>query len=187
MKKVTIQGSIQAETGNDEESIFDKNMDDNTEGNGSKDYANDKKNISDIGTGYGKNQGDNAGTNGEGKEKKIKKERKTPEIIRKKINTSKTAIRIMNLDKRKNLYRLIFTPVNTIERAQLQFKLSGEQSNVDVNILSAKNINTGRGLKFEKNAINIYKVEGKKKLIVDFTIDYAENSSMEVMLYGHKG
>ena len=93
----------------------------------------------------------------------------------------------MNLDKRKNLYRLIFTPVNTIERAQLQFKLSGEQSNVDVNILSAKNINTGRGLKFEKNAINIYKVEGKKKLIVDFTIDYAENSSMEVMLYGHKG
>ena len=172
---------------NDKKSEDDKNMDDNTEGNGSKDYANDKKNISDIGTGYGKNQGDNAGTNGEGEEKKIKKERKTPEIIRKKINTSKTAIRIMNLDKRKNLYRLIFTPVNTIERAQLQFKLSGEQSNVDVNILSAKNINTGRGLKFEKNAINIYKVEGKKKLIVDFTIDYAENSSMEVMLYGHKG
>lgn len=27
LKKVTIQGSIQAETGNDEESIFDKNMD----------------------------------------------------------------------------------------------------------------------------------------------------------------
>lgn len=154
---------------------------------GSKDFGDEGHNESKDGTGYGANPGDNPGTNGNGTNQyEIGSNGEPPRPLKKKFEINTMAVRLILLDASKNRYRLIFTPDKTAGDGYLQFKLSGEQSNIDVNVTEAINYNTGETLQTSKNIIYINNINAKIKMIVEFNVDYGERSSMEVSLYGYK-
>ena len=77
-------------------------------------------------------------------------------------------------------------PQNTCGEGYLQFKLSGEQSDIKVNVSNAIKYSTSENLKTSNNVIYLNDIVEKKKMAVEFNVDYGERSSMEVSLYGYK-
>lgn len=155
--------------------------------NGSKDLGDDGHNISEDGTGYGSNPGDNPGTNGTGTNLfQIGADGEPSGPVKKKFEIYTMAVRLILLDTNQNRYRLIFTPEKAAGEGYLQFKLSGEQSNLDVNVSNAVNCVSGNALRTAKNIIYLNNITVKSKMSVEFDVDYGERSSMEVSLYGYK-
>ena len=68
----------------------------------------------------------------------------------------------------------------------MQLKLSGEQSDIAVNIHLANNRDTGENLRTCQNIIFLHDIQAKHKMIVEFNVQFFECSSMEVSLYGYK-
>lgn len=77
-------------------------------------------------------------------------------------------------------------PEKTSGKGYLQLKLSGEQSDIAVNILLANDRNTGENLKTSQNIIFLRDIQAKRKMTVEFNVAFSECSSMEVSLYGYK-
>ena len=96
------------------------------------------------------------------------------------------SVRLMLIDSEKKRYRLIFTPERTCGDGFLQLKLSGEQSDIAVNILLANDRDTGEKLKTNQNSIFLHNIQAKQKMTVEFNVAFSECSSMEVSLYGYK-
>ena len=86
----------------------------------------------------------------------------------------------------KNRYRLIFTPEKTSGEGYLQFKLSGEQSDMDVNVSNAVDGSTWADLRSSGNRIYLNHIVAKARMSVEFDVGYSEQSSMEVSLYGYQ-
>ena len=95
-------------------------------------------------------------------------------------------IRLFLQDKDSNKYKLIILPEKSAVNGFIKISLSGEQSNVEANILSAYNENNSSVLKCHKGKIFIDKIEENSKLNLSFVLDYTDNCSMEVGLYGHQ-
>ena len=94
--------------------------------------------------------------------------------------------RLFLIDKDANKYKLIILPGKSAVDGFVEISLSGEQSNVEANILSAYNDNNSSTLKCSKGKIFIDKIVEKSKLNLSFVLDYTDNCSMEVGLYGYQ-
>lgn len=154
---------------------------------GSKDNSDEGENQSHDGTGFGSNPGDNPGTNGAGDNTfQTGNDGEPPAPVKKKYEIHAMALRLILVDDKRNRYRLVFTPEKTSGEGFLQFKLSGEQSNIAVNVSNAINRADNAALKVSKNMIYLQSITANQKMAVEFNVDFAERSSMEVSLYGYK-
>lgn len=106
--------------------------------------------------------------------------------IKKFIEVGIAQTRLFLIDKDANKYKLIILPEKSAVDGFIKISLSGEQSNVEANILSAYNDNNSSTLKCSKGKIFIDKIVEKSKLNLSFVLDYTDNCSMEVGLYGHQ-
>lgn len=102
------------------------------------------------------------------------------------INIGTRSVRLFISDRAKGEYTLIFEPRKTTGRGYLQISLSGEQKNVKVAIISAMDIFDHKTLLCRENKIFIENIDKNKKNKVLFRIEYAEECSLEVNLYGYK-
>jgi len=82
-------------------------------------------------------------------------------------------------------YRLVFIPSCKADKGVLQLQLSGEQNSVDVNVNYANLVSNGKKLICNTNKIALESFDAKDKISIDFIVDYTEQSSMEVKLYGY--
>lgn len=95
------------------------------------------------------------------------------------------SVRMILIDARQKKYRLIFRPQKSARSAYLQLQLSGEQKNVDVNVLSAIRLENQANLKCAYNKIYMDDIVEARDLSVEFCIAFSETSSMEVSLSGY--
>lgn len=152
---------------------------------GSKDDHDDEKNISHTGTGFGKGDGDFSGTNGVGTNAfsanygDFSNENRV-------INIGTMSVRLFISAPIKNEYTLIFEPQKTVGNGYLQINLSGEQKNVKVSISNAIDILNNKILLCRENKIFIEDIERNKKNKIMFQIEYTEECSLEVNLYGYQ-
>lgn len=154
---------------------------------GSKDFGDDKSNETSDGNSFGNNLGNGAGSESEGDESfPVGSDGEPAVAIKKKFEIHTMAVRLMLLDAKKKRYRLIFVPEKTSGEGYLQLKLSGEQSDIAVNIHLANNRDTGENLRTCQNIIFLHDIQAKHKMIVEFNVQFFECSSMEVSLYGYK-
>lgn len=152
---------------------------------GSKDDHDDGKNQSHTGTGFGKGEGDNPGTNGYGTNAFSVNYGDFSDEAR-VINIGTMSVRLFISDRAKSEYTLIFEPRKTAGKGYLQINLSGEQKNVKVSISSAMDILNHKALQCRGNRIFIENIERNKKNKVLFQIEYTEECSLEVNLYGYQ-
>lgn len=138
--------------------------------------------------GGGFDGGDGAGTNGEGANiyQVGVEDMFSDSVVRKKIEMRIMRVRLFMTDPKQHRYRLIFTPSKSAQWGYLQFQLSGEQSAVDVRVRDSFLASSGKKLSCQDNEIILGSFSAGQRLSVDFTIDYAEQSSMEVKLYGYQ-
>ena len=154
---------------------------------GNKDYGTNGGGHMAGGLGFGSNEGNHPGTNGAGGNPySIGMEGETLSKLKKKFEIHAIAVRLILVDAKNNRYCLFFIPEETSGNGYLQFKLSGEQSNMSVNVSNASNLVTGAVLKTSKNTIYLEHIVAKEKMSVEFNVDYGESSSMEVSLYGYQ-
>ena len=67
----------------------------------------------------------------------------------------------------------------------MQINLSGEQSNIKTNIIEAKDLNGNTSLCCKGNKIYLNNIIKGVKNKVSFKIDYIDECSLEVKLYGY--
>lgn len=106
--------------------------------------------------------------------------------VKKYIKVGVAQTRLILIDNIVNKYKLIITPQKNISKGFIKISLSGEQSNVEANVVEAYNDENKSQLKCSQGKIFIEEVNAFKRLRVDFILDYLDNCSMEVELYGHK-
>lgn len=148
----------------------------------------DDENSSGSGGGFGGGDGDSEGTDGEGTDifQVGVEDPFSDSAVKKKIEMRIMRVRLFMTDPRQHRYRLIFTPSKSAQWGYLQFQLSGEQSAVDVKVRDSFLASSGKKLSCQDNEIILGSFSAGQRLSVDFTIDYAEQSSMEVKLYGYQ-
>lgn len=152
---------------------------------GAKDSHDNENNLSDTGTGFGKGEGENPGVNGIG-ENKFSVDYGDFSDDAKVIKIGTMSVRLFLSDKTKSEYTLIFEPRKSAGRGYLQINLSGEQKNIKALIKSAIDIDKHKILKCNENRIFIDEIERNKKNKVSFQIEYTEECSLEVNLYGYQ-
>ena len=152
---------------------------------GSKDDHDDGKNSSHIGTGFGKGEGDAPGTNGIGISAFSANYGDFSDEAR-VINIGTMSVRLFISDPVRNKYTLIFEPRKTAGKGYLQINLSGEQKNVKVSISNAIDVLNNKILQCRENKIFIENIERNKKNKIMFQIEYTEECSLEVNLYGYQ-
>lgn len=154
---------------------------------GNKDFADEEPNQTSGGNQFGSNPGNGAGAAGAGDERyPVGSDGEPATAVKKKFEIRTMSVRLMLIDSEKKRYRLIFTPERTCGDGFLQLKLSGEQSDIAVNILLANDRDTGEKLKTNQNSIFLHNIQAKQKMTVEFNVAFSECSSMEVSLYGYK-
>lgn len=154
---------------------------------GNKDFADDESNQTTGGNIFGSNPGGGVGADSAGDESyTVGTESVSETAVKKKYEIRTMAVRLMLVDAQKKRYRLMFVPEKTSGEGYLQLKLSGEQSDIAVNILLANDRNTGENLKTSQNIIFLRDIQAKRKMTVEFNVAFSECSSMEVSLYGYK-
>lgn len=99
------------------------------------------------------------------------------------VEVGTTQTRLIRIDKKTNKYRLIISPEKSAKDGFVKIRLSGEQSNIDANILVAY---TEKGtLECRKGKILVGEINANVKISITFILDFIDNCSMEVGLYGH--
>lgn len=154
---------------------------------GSKDHGSDKPTNPNSNGGFGSGDGDGRGTNGDGDNLySIGNQNDNVEtVIKHKYEVDLMNIRLFVIDKSTNTYRLLFIPKKSVGKGYLSLKLSGEQNNIEVDVINAKISNNSKNLICSKNNIYIDNIELNKKNSIDFQIAYNEDCSLEVNLYGY--
>ena len=94
-------------------------------------------------------------------------------------------VRLFVTDMSLHKYRLVFSPSKSADTGFIQLQLSGEQNSVDVTVSHASFVSSGKKLVCKGNKIEIGSFSAKRRISIDFIVDYAEQSSMEVKLYGY--
>lgn len=151
---------------------------------GSKDQHDDGHNRTHDGTGFGGGEGDNPGTHGAGDNMFINGfDTFDDESKAKYLGTM--PVRLYLSDREKNIYNLVFTPQKSAGSGFLQIELSGEQKNVKASIVSAVDLSVGTSLECKGNKIYLENIQKSKKNKLSFCLEYVEECSMEVKLYGY--
>lgn len=151
----------------------------------SKDDYDDEKNSSHIETDFGKAEGDTSGTSGVGTNAfsvnygDFSNEDRV-------INIGTMSVRLFVSDSVKGEYTLIFEPRKTAGKGYLQINISGEQKNVKVSINNAIDSLNNKILQCRENKIFIENIKQNKKNKIIFQIEYTEECSLEVNLYGYQ-
>lgn len=107
-------------------------------------------------------------------------------LIRKYVEIGIASTRLFLTDKAVNKYKLIILPEKSAVNGFVKINLSGEQSNFESDIVSAYNDSDSTTLKCEKGKIFIDRIIENNKITISFVLDYSENCSMEVGLYGYQ-
>lgn len=153
-------------------------------GFGSKDQHDDGHNKTHDGTGFGSGEGDNPGTHGSGDNMfRNGLDNYDDESKAKHIGTM--SVRLYLSDKEKKIYNLVFTPQKSAGSGYLQIDLSGEQNKVKASILTAVDLIAKTSLRCEGNKIYLNNIQKMQKNKVSFCLEYVEECSMEVKLYGY--
>lgn len=177
-ESLDIDDEYNEDVNNDDVDNFD------TGDTGSKNTHDDDQNGNNNGDGFGSGDGDNPGTNGDGDNPytinlldSIDEEKAKP------IGTM--SVRLFLTDKDKNIYKLIFVPKKNSGRGYLQISLSGEQNSVKASITGATEQKTNTPLICKGNKIYLDNIEKNVKNKIQFRLDYIEECSLEVKLYGY--
>lgn len=154
---------------------------------GEKNTNDGKSNTTDTGGDFGSGDGTGPGTNGEGSNPfPIGSETNSVEqMIHQKFEVKLMSVRLFITDMAEHRYRLSFTPSGSADTGFIQLQLSGEQKSVDVAVSHAVISSNGKELTCKGNKIETGPFAAKQKITIDFTVDYDEQSSMEVKLYGY--
>ncbi|MCM1579323.1 MAG: hypothetical protein NC078_11045 [Ruminococcus sp.] len=174
----------------DSETVFgestdtDGGMDDGYGGSGSKDSHDSGHNLSHQGTGFGSGEGENAGTNGTG-DNRYSSEMGYDSDESKFSDIGTMSMRLFLSDKENNIYTIVFIPQKTAGQGFLKITLSGEQSSVRTAVTAAYDDLNGTPLRCKENKIYLAGIECKNKNKVSFQLEYEENCSLEVRLYGY--
>lgn len=152
--------------------------------NGAKDSHDDKENLSHTGTGFGNGEGDNPGTNGTG-DNAVSVNYGDFSDESKVTNIGTMSVRLFISDRTNNIYTLVFIPKKNAGKGYLQINLSGEQKNIKASVVKATDMNNNITLQCRNNKIFMNNIERNKKNKVAFQIEYAEECSLEVKLYGY--
>ena len=173
----TLDGNISYSEDPDEE------YDENYGGTGSKDTHDDNPNGTNTGTGFGNGEGDNPGTHGLGDNSFLSGFGEYDEDHITHIGTM--SVRLFITDREKNIYTLIFVPKKNSGKGYLQINLSGEQKNVGAKVIEAINLERNISLNCKNNKIFLDNIVKNSKNKVSFRLDYSEECSLEVKLYGY--
>ncbi len=151
---------------------------------GSKNTYDDENNLSHTGTGFGNDEGDNSGTHNTGEnafsanygdffdESRI-------------THIGTMSVRLFVSDRINNVYTLIFVPKKNTGKGYLQISLSGEQKNIKVAVVNATDLDNNIALRCNSNKIFMNNIERNKRNKISFQLEYAEECSLEVKLYGY--
>lgn len=177
--------SLSADTEYPEDDNNDPDGYDEDYGNsGSKDQHDDGHNKTHDGNGFGRGEGYNPGTHGSG-DNKFNNGFDDFDDESKARHIGTMSVRLYLSDREKNIYNLVFTPQKSAGSGYLQIDLSGEQNKVKASIVAAVNLLAGKSLKCKGNKIYLDNIQKTKKNKVSFCLEYVEECSMEVKLYGY--
>lgn len=175
----TLDGGVQYPQNHSNED-FDKDYG----GTGSKDQHDDGENMTYDGTGFGDGDGENPGTHGFGNNS-FTKGVEDFDDIRHVMRIGTMSVRLFLSDRYTNTYTLVFVPQRSSGTGYLQIDLSGEQKNVKASILSAYDMKNNIRLLCKGSKIYLNNIERNMKNKISFVIEYAEECSLEVKLYGY--
>lgn len=155
--------------------------------NGGKNTNDDDSNDTDTGGNFGSGDGTAPGTNGDGDNPFLTgtETDSAEHMIHKKFEVKLMSVRLFVTDMAAHRYRLSFTPSRSADTGFIQLQLSGEQKSVDVSVSHAVLSVSGKKLPCKGNRIETGAFAAKQKITIDFTVNYNEQSSMEVKLYGY--
>lgn len=106
--------------------------------------------------------------------------------IKKWVEIGSVQTRLFNTGTKSNEYKLILTPEKNAQKGYVMVKLSGEQSNFNAPIKSAKlESNRNQNLHCADGKIFLNSFVDKQKISIIFELEYLESCSMEVALYGY--
>lgn len=177
--EATLDGTSEYPTVPDEDE-FDKDYGDS----GSKNNHDDKDNTSHNGTGFGIDEGDDPGTNGVGKN--VFPTNYGDFFDESRVTYIGTmSVRLFIKDKTNNIYTIIFVPKKSAGKGYLQINLSGEQKNIKASVITATDVNNNASLQCRDNKIIMENIKCNQKNKIEFQIEYAEECSLEVKLYGY--
>ena len=151
---------------------------------GSKDKHDDSENVTHNGTGFGGGYGDNPGTHGFG-DNSFNKGLSDYDDSNSAKNIGTMSVRLFLSDANTYTYTLVFVPQKNSGKGYLQIDLSGEQKNVKASILSAYDMKNNISLLCKENKIYLNNIERNNKNKISFKIEFAEECSLEVKLYGY--
>ncbi|KLU64848.1 hypothetical protein DEAC_c31760 [Desulfosporosinus acididurans] len=146
----------------------DLSEEDEGEGVGRKPTGETNSSSGGIGTATSANRNDNSETE-----------------IKKYVEVGTASVRIFLTDEKSKQYKLIIIPEKNVKYGYIKISLSGEQSDVEAVIMSANLSNSSVSLKCSKGKVFINNMIAKQKYSVSFVLDYFDNCSMEVRLYGY--
>lgn len=171
----------------EEEEVMGEEMEADFGESGSRDYGGDNHHKTKEGSSFGKGEGDGNGINGIGNNEYAigNEDENSEKAVSHRFEVHIMSVRMILVDAGQKKYRLIFKPQKSARRAYLQLQLSGEQKNVDVNVLSAVRLDNQANLKCVNNKIYMDDILETRALSVEFCIAFSETSSMEVSLYGY--
>ncbi len=154
---------------------------------GGRNYGEENTHQTNEGNSFGREDVDGNGISGVGKNEYAvgNRDENSERVVRHRFEVHIMSVRIILVDARQKKYRLIFKPQKSARSAYLQLQLSGEQKNVDVNVLSAVRLDNQKNLKCAYNKIYMDDIVETRDLSVEFCIAFSETSSMEVSLYGY--
>ena len=151
---------------------------------GSKEQRDVGHRKANEGSGFDSSDGGNPGTDGSGGSRLNDGfDDFEEESTAKHIGTM--SVRFYLSDREKNIYNLIFIPRKSAGSGYLQIHLSGEQNKVKASIVSAVDTSEGAPLKCRGNRVYLHNIQKAKKNKVTFRLEYVEECSMEVKLYGY--
>lgn len=152
--------------------------------------------IDDFGDNVNDSSGDDIGhkpignsnnsNGGQGSQTSAYANKESDTKIKKWVEVSTSHVRLFITDNITNMYKLILMPERSVAIGYIQVKLSGEQSNIIAEIKKAYlNKDYSNPLKCLDGKIFINNILENQKMNISFALDYIENCSMEVNLYGY--
>lgn len=167
--------------------IFGQEYDRDSGDSGSKTISDGGHCSSNNGNGFGSGDGTNPGTNGNGDNQYSlgTNDGSQNHIVQERFVVKVMNVRLFMTDMTLHKYRLIFTPTKNADKGYIQLQLSGEQNPVDVTVSHASLVFSGKKLVCKENKIELDSIVANNKVSIDFIVDYDEQSSMEVKLYGY--
>lgn len=107
-------------------------------------------------------------------------------VIKKWVEIGSAQTRLFNTGIKPNEYKLMLTPEKNAQKGYVMVKLSGEQSNFNASIKSAKLESKGNEiLHCIDGKIFLNSFVEKQKISIIFELEYIDSCSMEVALYGY--